>query len=106
MVGYFIRYHSATVYKEWRNQKASDVIANRSEKLWDELDKLENIYNYDKLRNLDKIKDWDEFIIYSNTDLKCDFKNSVNKLYKEIQIHIEFIEDHDKNEELIKLLKN
>jgi glutaredoxin len=92
-------------FKEWRNQKASDVIANRSEKLWDELDKLENIYNYDKLRNLDKIKDWDEFIIYSNTDLKCDFKNSVNKLYKEIQIHIEFIEDHDKNEELIKLLK-
>lgn len=47
----------------------------------DELDRLENIYNYDKLRNLDKIKDWDEFIIYSNTDLKCDFKNSVNKLY-------------------------
>jgi glutaredoxin len=92
-------------FKEWRTQKASDVIANRSEKLWDELDKLENIYNYDKLRNLDKIKDWDEFIIYSNTDLKCDFKNSVNKLYKEIQIHIEFIEDHDKNEELIKLLK-
>jgi hypothetical protein len=92
-------------FKEWRTQKASDVIANRSEKLWDELDKLENIYNYDKLRNLDKITDWDEFIIYSNTDLKSALKTSVDKLYKEIQLHIEFIENHDKNEKLIKLLK-
>ena len=91
--------------REWRTQKASDVIANRSEKLWDELDKLENIYNYDKLRNLDKITEWDEFIIYSNTDLKSALKTSVDKLYKEIQLHIEFIENHDKNEKLIKLLK-